>query len=216
MINSDNFKNFQKKSEYSLLNITKELWNNLSKKRRNQSRVLIILMLISSFAELISFTSIIPFLSIFTEKDLINNPYYNFFSEISGLTETKEILNLFIIIFAIAALVSSAIRTFNLFFNTRLAASIGSDISYEAYKKTIYQPYNYHINVNSSEILASFTTHISAAVSGIFSLFQLATSSIIAFFLIIGVLLIQLPFSILPPLFFGLLYTAVAKFLNLS
>ena len=74
MINSDNFKNFQKKSEYSLLNITKELWNNLSKKRRNQSRVLIILMLISSFAELISFTSIIPFLSIFTEKDLINNP----------------------------------------------------------------------------------------------------------------------------------------------
>ena len=123
---------------------------------------------------------------------------------------------MFIIIFAIAALVSSAIRTFNLFFNTRLAASIGSDISYEAYKKTIYQPYNYHINVNSSEILASFTTHISAAVSGIFSLFQLATSSIIAFFLIIGVLLIQLPFSILPPLFFGLLYTAVAKFFKLK
>ena len=220
MLKLDNFNIYIEKklsSDYTLKTIISKLWKHLSHRRRNQTKVLIFLMLISSFAELISLGSIIPLLSIFSaEKDLANNYYYKFISNLIGLNETREVLQIFIIMFALFAIISALIRSFNLFFNTRLAASIGSDISYEAFKKTIYQPYDFHIKTNSSEILASFTNHVSGAVSGIFSLFQLATSAIIAFFLITGILLIQLPYSLLPPLVFGIFYFLIANFFKLK
>ncbi len=211
----DNNKDFNKEiftKDYTFKTLIRKIWSHLSQKRRNQSKFLIFLMLISSFAELISFGSVIPLLSIFSENDLNSNPYYIFFSRFSGLKQSEDILRLFIIVFAVSAIISAFVRAFNLLFNTRLAASIGSDISYKAYMKIIYQPYSFYLKTNSSEILASFTTHISAAVSGIFSMFQLATSTIIALFLIIGVLLIQFPYSLLPPVILGILYLSIANF----
>ena len=54
---------------------------------------------------------------------------------------------------------------FNLWLNGRLAAAIGSDLSCEAYKRTLFQPFEVHIQRNSSEVITGTTTHNSNCCS---------------------------------------------------
>ncbi len=170
-------------------------------------------MVISSFSELISFGSIIPFLSVLNLGETkTDNIYIRIIVKYTGLNNINEILYLFITIFIIAALFSAFTRILNLWFNTRLSAGIGADLSRKAYVNIINQPYEFHTNINSSEIIASFTNHISAAVSGIFSIFQLTTSAIISLCLIFGIVFIELPYSLIAPVILFLLYLIVGKY----
>ncbi len=212
----NNFKIAFDTYDLPLIKLVEKLWQHFSSKRKLQAKILVFLMIISSISELISFGSIIPFLSVLSIGDTNNeNLYIRFISNITGLKNINEILYLFIIIFIIAALFSAFTRTFNLWFNTRLSAGIGADLSRKAYVNTINQSYEFHTNINSSEIIASFTNHISAAVSGIFSIFQLTTSAIISLFLICGILFIELPYSLIAPLILFLLYFMVGKYFRI-
>jgi ATP-binding cassette subfamily B protein len=52
----------------------------------------------------------------------------------------------------------AAVRLLNLWLNGRLAAAIGSDLSCDAYKRTLYQPYAVHVQHNSSGVITGITT----------------------------------------------------------
>ena len=61
--------NYKLKGDFQKINIIKiifDLWNKISRKRQNQFYILIFLMIISGFAELLTLTSIIPFLNVIT------------------------------------------------------------------------------------------------------------------------------------------------------
>ena len=60
--------------------------------------------------------------------------------------------------FAVSALLAALIRLMNLWLNGRLAAVVGSDLSCEAYRRTLYQPYRVHVQRNSSELITDTTT----------------------------------------------------------
>ena len=77
-----------------------------------------------------------------------------------GIAGAQELLLPITIAFALAALAAGAIRLLNLWLNGRLAAAIGSDLSCEAYRRTLYQPYAVHLARNSSELIASISTDV--------------------------------------------------------
>ena len=72
--------------------------------------------------------------------------------------------------------------------NVRLAASIGSDFSCEAYKRTLYQPYSVHMQTNSSGLIAAISTYIGQTVSTLTSVLQLMNASVVTL-CILGTLL---------------------------
>ena len=57
-----------------------------------------------------------------------------------GFTIASELLLPVTLLFAAAAVLAAFIRLVNLRLNGRLAAAVGSDLSYEAYRRTLYQP----------------------------------------------------------------------------
>ena len=134
----------------------KSLWLNLTLKRKLQFIVILVLMIVGAFAEAVSLASLIPLISILVEPNkIINLP---FIGEISIFLETaNQSSQIFLIttIFVLTVLIAGLIRLLILYANISYAVSLGMDLSDQAYRTNLYQPYIYHISRNTSEILSN-------------------------------------------------------------
>ena len=103
------------------------------------------------------------------------------------------------------------IRLLNLWLNGRLAAAIGTDLSCEAYKRTLYQPYSVHLQRNSSEVINATTIQIARTIAALNSILQLATSTLVVTVLITGLLVIDAPVALSAAALFGTAYGLLAN-----
>ena len=177
----------------SLIKLLFLLKNHLSRKRIRQLKFLLVLSILSSCSEIISLAAVIPFLGILANPE--NLWRYQIIQKISfliGITKPESLLFPVTLIFAFAAIISGVIRLLNIFLSGSISASIGSDISCEAFKRTLYQPYSYHLNRNSSTIIASITTDISNLIYLIlYPLINLMGAILITIGLLITLILIN-------------------------
>ena len=103
---------------------------------------------------MISIGAVIPFLGAMTSLETtIEIPAIKSLLSFLGISETSNILTVFTIIFIVAAL-SGLMRLYLLWFQTRLGHSVGASIGIEIYRRTLFQPYQSHVKVNSSEIIS--------------------------------------------------------------
>ena len=157
------------------------IWRHLTRRRRIQLLLLLFVMLLSGFAELVSLGSVVPFLAVLNDPELIwDHPVVVAFAEVLDLSNPSQLIIPSTLFFVLATLLASFVRLSNLWLNARLAAAIGSDLSCESYKRTLYQPFSVHMKRNSSKIISATTTHISRTVSSITCLLQLFTSVVVA------------------------------------
>ena len=84
-----------------------------------------------------------------------------------GFIEPSDLLLPATLIFASAAVLSAFVRLTSLWCSGRLAAAVGSDLSCEAYRRTLYQPYGIHVQRNSAEVITGSTTQIAFTVQAI-------------------------------------------------
>tara|TARA_B100000212_G_C27373361_1_gene533603 strand:- start:448 stop:2217 length:1770 start_codon:yes stop_codon:yes gene_type:complete len=192
-----------------------KLWENLTKRRKNQLIILLLIMLISGLSELITLTSVIPFLTVLTKPE--NLFKFSFIKQIANLfsiSQPKDMILPIVFIFIFCAIISASIRLFNLWFNLRLAASIGSDLSRKAYKSILEQSYEYHLNLNSSKLISSVTNHTDKSVAAINSLLFVITNIIIGFAIFIGLFLIDYKIAFYTIVLFGFIYFSIAKIIK--
>lgn len=139
----------------STLDVIKRVFRHLSSRRRHQLIILGILMIISSFVEAISISSIIPFLAALTDPTkLLNIPFLKGILEYTASTNPSDMRLVFTVTFIGLILASGFFRITFFWLQTRLSMAIGIDFSVQVYEKTLFQPYEEIISRNSSEILA--------------------------------------------------------------
>jgi ABC-type multidrug transport system fused ATPase/permease subunit len=179
----------------TLFTMLKNLWFYLSKKRKNHFIFLLILTLISAFAEVISLGAIFPFLTAITSPDkLVNNKYFNFFFS-NYLTYFNNNLLFFItIIFSIIIFISGSIRMLLWWIQTRVSFGVGADFSYEIYKKTLYQAYEVHLSRNSSEVISGIANKVGSIIYSIILPILTIFSSILMILFIGTILFVIDPF----------------------
>ena len=127
----------------------------LRSKRRKQLFLLLLNMVISGFLETLTLAAIVPFLSALTEPyKLLNNQIYKSFANFFSISSTRDIIFSTIFIFSFFALFSGIFRIFNEWYKGKVTSEIGSELSSQAFYNTLYQPYSFYINNNSSETIA--------------------------------------------------------------
>ena len=169
------------------------IWGHLSRRRRFQLVLLLLVMLASGGAELLSLGSVLPFLAVLSDpQKLWNQPLVQFLALRANFTDPNQLLLPATVVFATAVILAVVVRLINLWLNERLAAAIGSDLSGEVYCRTLYQPYEVHLKRNSSLVINTITTQVQRSVWAFKSLFGFATSAVVAIALFIGLLLIDL------------------------
>jgi ABC-type multidrug transport system fused ATPase/permease subunit len=165
----------------TIIHNLKRLYSHFSSRRRWQLVALIGLMLIGAIAEMVSLGMVVPFLTIFVEP---TKSTCDIFFVPCGLTLTTASL-----LFASTVAVAATVRLILNWASLRFTFGLGADISNEVYRRTLYQPYSFHVARNTSEIIgginkASGAVGIVASLMGALVALFIGTSIIATLFLV--------------------------------
>ncbi len=187
------------------------IWAHLSRRRRIQLALLLLVMLVSGGAELVSIGVVLPFLSVLSDPELLwQYPQVQELAPRFAITEPSELLLPATAVFGLAAVIAALIRLANLWINSRLAAAIGSDLSCEAYWRTLCQPYRIHVQVNSADVIVAITNQINLTVVAVDALLQLLSASVVAAGLFTGLMFINSRMAVVATALFGAVYGVLA------
>ena len=197
----------------NLLKLLHRLWNHFSARRKGQFGLLLGLMVLASFAEILSIGSVLPFLAVLTDPQRIFESHLTQpLIKALGINNASQLLLPLTATFCITAVFAAAIRLLLLRSSLFLAAATGSDIGYDMYRRTLYQPYSVHVSRNTSEIIDGISIKSTAIANGVVMPLLYILSSTIMTGLIVSILLVLAPETTLIAFgVFGLIYLVVIK-----
>ncbi len=194
--------------------ILKTIWSHIRIRRRKQLGLLMILMLLASVSEVISIGAILPFLAVLSNPTIIfDHELAQPFIQLLELTEPGQLILPFTILISLSAIITGSIRILMIWAQTRLANAIGADLSYQIYKRTLFQPYPIHVARNSSEMIDGIASKANQVVGG----FIMPGLNVISVFMMMTTILAAL--VVLDPIVvtsmiagFSLIYALIARF----
>ena len=150
-----------------ITHLLKRLWRHISRRRRGQFSLLLVLMILASFAEILSIGSVLPFLGVLTAPGRVfeysaTQPLI----QIMGFTKPEQLLLPLTIAFGLAALIAGVMRLLLLWASTRISFATGADLSISIYRRTLYQPYAVHVARNSSEVINGISSKVNSVIYG--------------------------------------------------
>lgn len=169
------------------------LIKNFEQKSKTKLYIALSLSIITGLIELLTVSSFNPIIKLilkdFYEADNIVSPR-NFLLNISLSDE--------ILIFAFVFLILSAtgLRCLTVFYNAKLSAYIGKELSIKIYKKSLRLPLIDQFKKNTSETIPAATVFIDNTTDSLFFFLQIITCSIISLGIVISLFLTNLELTI--------------------
>ena len=198
-------------SNKSVISTISGVWKHLNSRRKIQFCLLILVMLASGLAELLSLGSVAPFLTVLGDPDVLwRLEFVQKIAILVGFTSPNDLLIPTTLLFVAAAILSAAVRMINLWLNGRFAAAVGSDLSCGTYLRTLYQPYDVHVQRNSAEVITATISHTRSTVSALLAFLQVMTAAIVAVGLFVGLLFINWSIALSSAVVFITLYSLLA------
>jgi ABC-type multidrug transport system fused ATPase/permease subunit len=192
--------------------LMQRLWHHMSRRRRGQFGLLLVLMILASFAEILSIGAILPFLAILTDPvRVFTNASAQPIIQALGLTDPMQLLLPLTIAFGLAAIIAGAMRLLLLWASTRLSYAAGADLSMSIYRRTLYQPYAVHVSRNSSEVIDGISGKSSAAIYIINMIINLIGASIMLSAILMALLSADPAIALTAFGGFGLIYVLIIQ-----
>jgi ABC-type multidrug transport system fused ATPase/permease subunit len=205
-------------SQPTLPQLYRRLWTHITPARRTQFGLLFLVMIFTSFAEVISIGAMLPFLGVLTAPEKVFvSPMAQPLIQLLGFTEPAQLILPLTIVFIMSALISGCMRLLLLWAQTRLSQAVGADFSLHIYRTTLYQPYAVHVLRNTSEVIAGVTGKANALVSHtIFPIMVIASSAMILLTIMITLFAINPVISASAFVGFGGIYLIFIKLTKTS
>jgi ATP-binding cassette, subfamily B, bacterial PglK len=191
----------------TIVNLLLCLWININPSRQRQFFFLLVLMLLSSLAEVFTIGSVLPFLSVLASPQIFfEHSAAQPLISLLEITSPERLLLPFTIIFCLAAFLAGALRLLLLWFSTRLSFATGADISLNIYRRTLYQPYSVHCTRHSSEVINGITGKTSAAISIIYQVLNVISSFVLLIVILVALMSFNALIAVSALAGFGLIY----------
>lgn len=183
-------------------------FRHIEKKFKFKILMLVVLMIIVSFSEIISISSIVPFLGAITAPEKIfNNSLVHPYFGLLGIDSSKDLILALTIFFGSAAIFAGFMRLLLIYSTTKLSASIGMDLSLKIFRKTLYQPYSAHLERSSSVIIDAMSNKINIVIASfVLGSLLFVSSFIIIFVILCGLLAINLQITLITFFSLGAIY----------
>jgi len=190
-----------------------QLWKHVKKRRKKQFSILLVGTIFASFSEMISIGAAIPFLGALVAPEVIfENIYFKPFIYLFGITKPEQILMPLTIVFGVGALLAGLMRMIVLWATTRLSFATGHDLGIDIFAKTLHQPYEKHLNRNSSEVINGISMKIDRVIFFIILPFiNIVTSFLLLIFILLALFSINPLISLVTFGSFGLIYFVIAS-----
>ncbi len=178
---------------------------------------------LSSFAEVVSLSAVMPFIGIITQPEKVfGSPLMSsilqalgtcslFADRIQNIKSGADLVLPLSIAFAMAALFAGGLRLLLLRVSIRLGNATGADLSIDVYRRTLYQSYSVHVALSSSEIISSITQKVASATSMLISVVNVITSAVLFVAIMMTLLAIDPIVAIVAATSFGSAYGIIAR-----
>ena len=196
---------------YPLTRSLGRLWQHISNRRRKQFYYLFFLIVLSSFLEIVSIGSALPFLGALTMPERVfDAAAAQPFIKVVGLSSPEQILLPLTSLFCLAALLAGVVRLLLLWASTRLSFAAGSDLSIAIYQRTLYQPYSVHVSRNTSEVISGISVKANGVIySTLMPVLTLLSSGVMLISILTTLLYLEPGIAILAFIGFGLIYALI-------
>ena len=201
------------KRSYKLFNSIILLLKSLDKKRRFQFFGILFINIFNGLFEFISIGSALLFIESLTDPNKISSSF-SFLISTFSISNEKELITLSTIIFLTINFITTVIRIFNLWLNTKFRISFLNYISNKVYRKVINQEYYFFINQNSSELLTDLTSNIEKTNFFFENLLTLTTSIILSLGIVLSLIKLNFYITFFSVIFFSSIYTVLGIFIN--
>ena len=191
----------------------RQLYQLLSPVRRRELLWLLFLMLLGGLAELAAIGSVVPFLSLLAgQAGQTPFPWLSELFAALGASDRAEQLVTASLLFMAAALIAGAFRLQLAWSTQNFVLSLGHELAVEIQRRTLAQPYSYHVSRNSSEIIASLDKVRMLVFGVLLQLMRAVTAGLIAIFIVAALVRIDPFTAAVAAVAFGLLYALVSAF----
>jgi ABC-type multidrug transport system fused ATPase/permease subunit len=172
---------------------------------------LLLLMIFSSFAEVISIGAVIPFLGVLTSPERVfDHSLVQPWIRVLQIRSADQLLLPLTLIFGIAAVFACVMRLALLWATTHLSFTSGADISINIYRRALYQPYAIHLARNSSEVINGITGKTNGIIySTIVPLLMLISSGVMLFIILAAIISMDPLLAFLAFGGFGFIYAVI-------
>ena len=199
---------------YKLFKSILLLFRSLDSKRRYQFIGILFINIINGLFEFISLGSALLFLESLTNTSKISASF-SFLIDTFNINNESDLIRLSTIIFLGITFLTTVIRIFNLWLNTKFRISFLNYISNKIFRKVINQEYSFFLNKNSSELLTDLTSNIEKTNFFFENLLTLTTAIILSFSIILSLLKLNFYVTISSVILFSSLYTFLGIFINI-
>lgn len=195
------------------INQLQRSWRLMAPMRRALALVLLVLMIVSAFAETISIASVLPFIvAISNPESVLNHPYVTPLLQRLEVDSSSTLILLVTVFFCAAAVLAGAIRLSVVWLGERLTIRIGTDLGGQMYRNMLYLPYLHHCNQNSSEIISGLTGKLGALIDFIRVIMMLTRSFLILIVVVGGLLFVNAAVILFAVAAIAAMYILVAAF----
>jgi ABC-type multidrug transport system fused ATPase/permease subunit len=170
------------------------LWHHIPSLRKRQFVWVLVLMILASFAEMLSIGAVLPFLAVLTNPSKIfENPSLKPLIHLLQIDSPNGLLFPLTIFFAIAVVLAAFMRLALLKRSLAFSFATGSDLGFSIYRRTLYQPYAVHVSRNTSQLIDGITSKTTLVTDGILMPLLYIASSLVMMIVIISTLLLIAP-----------------------
>jgi len=156
------------------------LWRHIRPRRRWQLAVVVVVLLLSSLAEILSLGAAVPFLAVLSKPErLWGTGRVQALAGWLGWQQPADLVLPFCLLFAVAALLAGGLRLVALRVSTGLVQAIGADLSETLYHRTLHQPYAQLLQRRSSDLISAVANEVDQVVDALGGLLQLLSGGLV-------------------------------------
>jgi len=202
------------------MNYMKQLIGLFSKREKRRLIWVFIGVLALGILELVGVGSIMPFLTVASNPQMIQtNRYLKWAYDTFGFSSPDTFLFVLGIGAVLFILISNAMKALVTYMNNRFTTMRLHHLSLRLFRRYIYQPYSFFLNRNSSELMKNIVGEVATLINrALMPLLELITAVVVTL-LIIAMLVVVNPVLSLLAFFvvgvlYGAIYLLVKRYLN--
>jgi len=148
-----------------------------------------LLIIISGTIEIVSFFSILPFISLISNPDILDSGIGSILYQFSGLKTTESFIFITGIIIIVALIFSSLLSVLRMWYTTKFANEVGFGVGDNLFGHYLKRDYEFHISNNSSYLTKQITVEAIRVKNIMKAVMQVNSNIFMVLLIIIGMLI---------------------------
>jgi len=188
-----------------------EIYHSMSRPRRRQFYLLVILMLAGAFAELATIGAVIPFLTLLANSSALGRlPFASALFERLGAASLEQQLVAATVLFSAVVVVAGLVRLQLTRSMETFSYQLAHELLLDIQTRFLLQPFTFHVQRNTSTLISSLDKAEILVFEVLIPLMQATTAAFIALFIVGALIAVDPVTALIAAVGFSVIYVSVS------